>query len=126
MTHEELRKIAEAATPGPWKWWTSCSWRRLKHDRPGLSMNVAEPFIARDGHPDLDISEANATYIASFSPSTTRALLDQVQELREALEAIERCESQFSHDPLKRAVWAVEHCRKIASAAIAKVSGGKS
>lgn len=52
-------------TPGPWVWWTSNSWRRLKHDRAGLTMNVLEPYVCSDGHPDVTVSEENMALIAA-------------------------------------------------------------
>lgn len=52
-------------TRGPWKWWTSNSWRRLKHDSRGLTMSVLEPFVARDGHPDCDVKPGDMALIAA-------------------------------------------------------------
>lgn len=52
-------------TPGPWKWWTSNSWRRLKRDDRGITQNVLEPYVCRDGHPDLSISDADMRLIAA-------------------------------------------------------------
>lgn len=54
-------------TPGPWEWWTSNSWRRLSstargHDQQG---GVICPTIARDGHPDLIVKEADMVLIAA-------------------------------------------------------------
>lgn len=76
-----IRALCDAATPGPWKWWTSCSWRRLKSDRAGVSLSVAEPFVASDGHPDLDIKEADQAFIAA-ARTAVPALLDEVERLR--------------------------------------------
>ncbi len=52
-------------TPGPWRWWTSNSWRRLKHDDRGITQNVLEPYVCRDGHPDLSVSAADMALIAA-------------------------------------------------------------
>lgn len=53
-------------TPGPWKWWTSNSWRRLKRDDRGISQNVLEPYIcSSDGHPDVLISDSDMRLIAA-------------------------------------------------------------
>lgn len=68
LTDEEIEEIkarAEAATPGPWKWWTSNSWNRLKRDDCGVTQNVAEPFVSRsDNHPGLSINEEDMAFIA--------------------------------------------------------------
>ena len=49
---------------------------------------------------------------------------DEIERMREALEKIIKCESQFSCDELERACWAVSHCQEIARAAL-EVSDGK-
>jgi hypothetical protein len=53
------------ATPGPWEWWTSNSWRRLVHQVGGTQIPVLTPTVARDGHPDLMVSETNMALIAA-------------------------------------------------------------
>jgi hypothetical protein len=59
MTDKRLKEIearAAKATPGPWQWHTSNSWRRLKRDGLGILQNVAEPYVVHhDKHPDLAI-----------------------------------------------------------------------
>lgn len=56
-------------TPGPWEWWTSCSWKRLtSKDANGRWMrqgNVLCPAIASDGHPVLDVSDDDMALIAA-------------------------------------------------------------
>lgn len=69
-----LRKLAEAATPGPW-------FRRTDedHDFPPYVCS-AETHVARcagnNGHQD-------ARYITALSPDVVAALLDEVERLRE-------------------------------------------
>lgn len=90
---EALRAGLEGVTPGPWKWWTSNSWRRLKRDDRGITQSVLEPFVNRsDRHPDLDGSEEDMAHIARCDPDRIRALLNrldaserQVKALREAV-----------------------------------------
>ena len=60
-------------TKGPWKWWTSNSWRRLKRDDRGVTQNVLEPCVCRDGHPDCIISDDDMALIAA-SPDLFEAL----------------------------------------------------
>jgi len=62
-------------SPAPWVWWTSNSWKRLKHDSPGLMVNVLEPYVCRDGHPDVSVSEADMALIAA-APELLEALED--------------------------------------------------
>src|SRR4051812_35402962 len=45
-----------AHTPAPWKWHTSNSWKRLKRDDHGVTQNVLEPYVCKDGHPDVSCS----------------------------------------------------------------------
>ena len=66
--------MAVKFTPGPWKWWTSCSWRRLSQDVPNAKEGgVLCPYVARDGHPDVMVSDDDARLIAS-APELLEAL----------------------------------------------------
>jgi hypothetical protein len=49
-------------TPGPWTWWTSNSWRRLKWDFRGKTINVLEPTVCRDGQPDCIVSQGDMAF----------------------------------------------------------------
>ena len=57
----------ERHTPGPWRWWTSNSWRQLARDdsRGGHFAWVLEPIKQNDGHPDCLVSEADMGLIAA-------------------------------------------------------------
>lgn len=50
-------------TKGKWKWWTSNSWKRLMSEHDGQTTSVIVPYVCRDGHPDLEISNANMPLI---------------------------------------------------------------
>jgi hypothetical protein len=56
-------------TPGPWKWWTSNSWRRLTSHaggRSGQDGGVLCPTTqASDGHPDIIATEDDMALIAA-------------------------------------------------------------
>lgn len=52
-------------TPGPWKWWTSCSWRRLRSEDRGVTRSVLEPYVCHDGCPDTLVSEEDMGLIAA-------------------------------------------------------------
>jgi hypothetical protein len=75
-------------TPGPWKWWTSCSWRRLSQDLPrAKDGGVLCPYVCRDGHPDVQVSDADARLIASAP--------DLLEAAEQALNFIENTESEL-------------------------------
>lgn len=76
-------------TPGPWEWWTSNSWRRLTaHNKPGRQYvqegDVLCPTVARDGHPDLIVTEANMALIAA-SPDLYEAVRKLAGDVRETI-----------------------------------------
>ena len=70
-----LRRLAEAATPGPWQ-----------ADGPYVSYGILSVAGAQ-----IDIAMpdrqaiANAAYTAAMNPATTLALLDELAELRSAI-----------------------------------------
>lgn len=58
--------MSEAHTKGPWHWWTSNSWKRLMTDHEdGKIVRVLEPYVVRDSHADLVVSEADMKLIAA-------------------------------------------------------------
>jgi hypothetical protein len=82
-----IARIPEGFTAGPWKWWTSNSWRRLKRDDPRSTRGVAEPYVCKDGHPDLSISQEDMALIA-LAPelaAAVRAQAARIAELEAAL-----------------------------------------
>jgi hypothetical protein len=96
-------------TPGPWKWWTSCSWRRLRHDDRGKSVDVLMPCVAPDGQPDIIVSDDDMP------------LIEAAPELLAALKALQRQALQSDvNDPANE--WGRE-ALELASAAIAKAEG---
>jgi hypothetical protein len=49
-------------TPGPWKWWTSCSWRRLLNEDG--SKRILQPTNhPMDKHPDIIVTDADMKLI---------------------------------------------------------------
>ena len=53
-------------TPGPWEWWTSNSWRRLRSNPAnGRDLGVVTPFVTPDRHADLEVSPADMALIAA-------------------------------------------------------------
>lgn len=99
----KTRELCDAATEGPWAWFTSCSWKRLKHDRRGLTLNVAEPFVASDGHPDLTISREDMAFIAHARTALPQ-VLDAYEEAVRLLQAapvlvVDRAAAEEADDP---------------------------
>jgi hypothetical protein len=76
----KLRALHEAATPGEWELWTSCSWRRVcvggMNPQP-----VIWPTVDSDGHPNLDRLENLELAIAA---------VNALPELLAIAEAVER------------------------------------
>ena len=57
--------VTSPATPGPWLWWTSCSYRRLSSVPSGADGDVLHGVVHRhDNHPDVHCSEADRSFIA--------------------------------------------------------------
>ena len=56
--------ITSPATPGPWLWWTSCSYRRLSSVPSGADGDVLHGVVQRNGHPDVYCSAADRAFIA--------------------------------------------------------------
>jgi hypothetical protein len=94
----ELRRLAQAATPGPW----------INHGRQpnvaGLphSAVAAKTLLARvysEAYGDVEQETANASFIAAANPATISELLDRLEAaekerdaLRAKIEAMERQE----------------------------------
>jgi hypothetical protein len=60
-------------TPGPWKWWTSNSWRRLKADHGRDTPDVLMPCVHKDGQPDITATADDMGLIAA-APQMLKAL----------------------------------------------------
>jgi hypothetical protein len=74
---DELERLSKAATPGPWRWWTSNSWRRLSSDPSGKDGDVLCPDKHPiDGHPDCCIKQEDMAHIAAANPETVLALVE--------------------------------------------------
>jgi len=101
----EMEARMPDVTPGPWKVYDGCSWRRIgtvpTRDRPRSDdCAVLAPIKASDGHPDLDCSrgndrDANLEWIAQCSPHNIARIIAWCREmealLREALAALDEC-----------------------------------
>ena len=93
--HDDLKRLAEAATPGPWLY------RPKPHDDWGFVRSVAGEMVAigmrylTDKEEDVhrangtDPRGPNAKFIAAANPAAVLALLAEHDRLRAALEAAE-------------------------------------
>lgn len=81
----ELRRIAEAATPGPW--WVD-GWEARTKDGDRFIASIAPAF--QGASPDASCWEvdANIQHIAAFDPPTVLALLDEIERLRRERETL--------------------------------------
>lgn len=85
-----LRELAEAATPGPWEWWTSNSWRRLRNDcGRGVHSNVALPTVGNDGQPDIQVRPEDMAFIAA-ARTQFPAALDALDRAERRIAELER------------------------------------
>lgn len=79
----ELRKVAEAATPGPW-------WDKGNEYSAGAphygDFGWCVPGCPAGETEDSAQGRADATYIATADPTTVLALLDRIAELEAKLE----------------------------------------
>lgn len=81
------KTLSDKATPGPWKWWTSCSFRRLTEDRwDAQAGGVMHAFTCRDGVADIEVSDDDMAFIAASRtavPTLADAVLSLVERVRE-------------------------------------------
>lgn len=82
---EELRRIAEAATPGPWVADFGGTKGHIKAVLSGMSgtptIAVYSDHVLEHVVPD-DQREANGRYFETFDPITVLAMLDEIERLR--------------------------------------------
>lgn len=101
---EAIEEAMKNVTPGPWKVFDGCSWRRIGTiGRDGNDCAVLAPTKASDGHPDLTCSRgndlnANLNYIAACSPERISTLLAEARkaeamkrEIAELREVMREC-----------------------------------
>ncbi|RYG84123.1 MAG: hypothetical protein EON59_13460 [Alphaproteobacteria bacterium] len=75
----ELRRLAEGATQGEWYW---DDYRLRARPKDGVGSHKLVLYPDHDRHRDyseIDASEEDAAFIATFSPTTILALLDALE-----------------------------------------------
>ena len=93
---EELRRIAEAATPGPWEIPVANVFRvvapKARHHNPPSGKAPPYPWaIIADADTEGTSGEqaaSNMQYISAFDPPTVLALLDEIERLRRGREVL--------------------------------------
>lgn len=80
----DLKKLAAALGNRDWKWWDSCSFRRLTFEdgpdrRDGSALHGT--VQASDGHPDVSMAPGVREFIEAASPQAVGQLADQAARL---------------------------------------------
>ncbi len=92
---EAVTALLDGVTDGPWKWWTSNSWKRLRHDGDASSKRVLTPLVAKDGCPDCEISQEDMAFIAAASDLVPALLAERDALHSEFLGMAELAERRF-------------------------------
>ncbi len=80
---DELKLIAQAATPGPWKSdvWIETDGYGWRATGPHHEDNI-DPMGSETGCPEEQAAQRDAAHIAAFSPDVVLALIAEIQRLR--------------------------------------------
>ncbi|MCT9017121.1 hypothetical protein N6G05_26580 [Cupriavidus gilardii] len=78
---DELERLAKAATPGPWEWWTSNSFLRLSGP-DGRDGGVLYACNIRNEYATVVVSEADRRFIAE-ARTALPALIARIRELEQ-------------------------------------------
>ncbi|MCS3605285.1 hypothetical protein [Erwinia rhapontici] len=75
MKTQQLKELAQRATPWPWKWFTSNSHNRLSSVPSGKDGDVISAFKAVDGVACLSVSRADMAFIEAAHPGAVIELI---------------------------------------------------
>jgi hypothetical protein len=92
MTPEQLaawKRLAEAATPGPWQWRDSQSMHVRAPEATVYGPAVLCASWEYDSGSSIDAADANRAYIAHSSPDRVLALIAQVEAAERSLDEME-------------------------------------
>lgn len=79
MKTQQLKELAQRATPWPWKWFTSNSHNRLSSVPSGKDGDVISAFKAVDGVSCVSVSRADMAFIEASHPGTVLELIDRIE-----------------------------------------------
>lgn len=107
---QELRRIAESATPGPWAWRMNKDGRIL--DLITLETGHNEEILA-PSHINawLQFKDGVKDFIPTFDPPTVLALLDEIEHLRRERKAVVDSETRFELCDPDLNAWECQACR---------------
>lgn len=92
MTPAELRRIAEAATPGPWEL-DKCDNRvHVDYVRAPNDENLIAPICS------VSSPGPNAEFIATFNPQRVLELLDEIDQLRADVSSTEEMAADYNEE----------------------------
>lgn len=129
MERDQLRKLAQAATPGVWEAGDAQPWQpgQGPFDDWGASItSLSGVEIVTGGAQDEQggavgvLTNENAAYIAAANPQVVLALLDQLEEMDQALTATQ--ELQDLSDSHLAEMASVMNARDAALATVARLS----
>lgn len=102
----KLRALAEAATPGPWRYGIDID--QLSDGGSGYPLDyypdcrTVVEISCRECGERSDITEADAAFIAAANPATVIALLDEIDTLRRFLDAEKEQVTRMGADNVRR------------------------
>lgn len=131
MTRDErkrLRELCEAATPGPWTWWTSCSFRRLSSGATGRDGDVLHGAKHHDGVCDVVGRDEDRAFIAE-ARTALPALLDALDRVDALAEEWVTCDGVVMEDgevvgPSPMVAKTLRHCADGVRAALRRALEG--
>jgi hypothetical protein len=106
---DELKRLALAATPGPWKWWTSNSELRLT----GADLKDGGVLHAykHSTWADISCSAANQDFIAAANPAAILKLIAEIDRLSNWKQIVSDPENQPNQ--LSEPRWAFERIEEL-------------
>jgi len=95
---DELERLAQAATPGPWEMGRSSIMCRACVHLRGCFSIYQEADCTDVTHPHAGLDQQDAAYIAAANPATVLAMIKRMREARTALDYSLQSEPQKDAD----------------------------
>lgn len=108
MKLAELKKLAEAATPGPWEW---RPYTEYGERRSAVTYKRGSKIVSDSWGYEAD---KNAAFIAAANPATIKALIELAEQMQEALVECQNIaiDRNFATDKADKALAAYERFNK--------------